>query len=104
MALKKFACERCSKIFNNEKDANQCYLTHLETPQQIADVLHEILCLNNHTDGCDYHFGSWEKSGHARSKWLKKAGIVSTFSRQHGIGVKEAVGLITDVVVGRETD
>lgn len=42
-------------------------------PRAIAELLHEKLCRQNHTDGCDWQYRSWENLGYARTEWLQKA-------------------------------
>lgn len=45
-----------------------------ESPlQKLADAIHGIECHWNHTDGCSWHYESWEKPGYAREQYLKKA-------------------------------
>ena len=34
---------------------------------QLADQLHEFLCHSNHTDGCSYHYESWENPGYTKT-------------------------------------
>ncbi len=43
--------------------------------QKIADALHQILCRWNHTNGCSWHYESWDhvRSLGARSSYLEKA-------------------------------
>lgn len=44
-----------------------------ETTRKLAEVIHDEFCTLNHTDGCDWGYGSWESPRHAQNKWLKKA-------------------------------
>jgi len=50
----------------------------LESPDhQLAKELHSMLCNQNHTDGCGWHYEFTGKkdnwTGHAHSEYLKKA-------------------------------
>lgn len=45
--------------------------------QKLAEAIHDIECHWNHTDGCSWLYESWEKPGHARELYLKKAIHVS---------------------------
>ncbi|MCA1800319.1 MAG: hypothetical protein LC687_03435 [Actinobacteria bacterium] len=44
------------------------------TPDKLmADEMHSLFCTWNHTDGCDWYYGSWGNPTHAHNKWLSKA-------------------------------
>lgn len=49
----------------------------VKTPEDLADFLHQKMCLFNHADGCGYHYEiknnihNWSANEHA--DWLKKA-------------------------------
>ena len=40
---------------------------------EMAELLHEWLCRWNHTDGCAWHYQSWEKPGWDREQYVKMA-------------------------------
>lgn len=50
-------------------------LENLTIEQQLAEALHARLCHSNHTDACDWEYGSWKKgnSTYAREKYLTMA-------------------------------
>lgn len=41
--------------------------------RRMAEQMHSMFCTHNHTDACDWHYGSWERPTNAHSIWLKKA-------------------------------
>lgn len=45
--------------------------------QKIADILHENLCDQEHTERCGWFYDSWENPHYDRNKWYKKAEKVS---------------------------
>jgi glutamate synthase domain-containing protein 3 len=45
----------------------------LNRTQRLAELLHEKLCSWNHTDGCSWHYESWDDIGNARKRYLEKA-------------------------------
>ena len=56
----------------------QLEVAKLESPDhQLAKELHGMLCTQNHTDGCGWHYEFNNKqdnwSGHAHTEYLKKA-------------------------------
>lgn len=42
--------------------------------QQLAELLHEQYCQDNHTDGCDWFYRTWENPIWARQRYLDWAG------------------------------
>jgi hypothetical protein len=44
---------------------------------KLADVIHEEMCTHNHTDGCGWHYESWEEGlkgkGWSKTQYIKKA-------------------------------
>lgn len=48
-------------------------IIEMDPDRRMAEQMHEMFCTWNHTDGCDWHYGSWERPTHAHTKWLKKA-------------------------------
>jgi hypothetical protein len=49
-------------------------LTQEELEQKVAELLHEKLCHFNHTDGCDWHYWSWENDKFGtRKRYMTKA-------------------------------
>lgn len=36
-------------------------LNELTPEEELAERLHDVTCTWNHTDGCDWHYGSWKK-------------------------------------------
>ena len=40
---------------------------------KLAELLHEKQCHANHTDHCDWSYGSWNKLNYFRTKYLEKA-------------------------------
>jgi Holliday junction resolvasome RuvABC DNA-binding subunit len=41
--------------------------------KKLAEILHEKQCHWNHTDGCGWHYESWNSMGYSRQEYLKKA-------------------------------
>ena len=48
-------------------------IIEMDPDRRLAEQMHSMFCTHNHTDGCDWHYGSWEKPTWAHKKWLKKA-------------------------------
>lgn len=44
--------------------------------QDLAEALHKELCFSNHTDQCDWLYGSWEDPRFSRKQYLKKANAI----------------------------
>lgn len=40
---------------------------------EIADALHEKMCRSDHTEHCDWYYGSWEKKTSAHMQYIGKA-------------------------------
>lgn len=66
-----------TKIDDLQKDLEQAKIReHVNLNKDsavMAEVMHEGLCVWNHTDGCDWAYGSWEKPTFARGQYLKRA-------------------------------
>jgi hypothetical protein len=45
----------------------------LSPEMRLAEKLHSMLCFHNHTDGCDWYYGSWENPSIAKKQYLEKA-------------------------------
>ncbi|MCA1800771.1 MAG: DUF1192 domain-containing protein [Actinobacteria bacterium] len=45
----------------------------LTPDKQMAEEMHSLFCTWNHTDGCDWYYGGWDKPTHAHNKWLSNA-------------------------------
>ena len=45
----------------------------IDPERRMAAQMHSMFCTHNHTDGCDWCYGSWERPTHAHGIWLKKA-------------------------------
>lgn len=48
-------------------------IIEMDPDRRMAEQMHTMFCTWNHTDGCDWHYGSWDRPTNARNKWLKKA-------------------------------
>lgn len=87
----------------DQLNAQRKVLNDLGDPMKLADVLHEIDCHWNHTDGCGWYYESWE--GVAAGKWrngtkegyLEKAKKVLAVVNDYGIKVEDAISLFADV-------
>ena len=47
--------------------------TEQKTPEQVAELLHDAMCGWNHTDGCDWFYGTWENNkplAYSRNQYL----------------------------------
>ena len=42
----------------------------------LAELIHDITCRENHTDGCGWHYESWERPGTVRLEYLVRANEV----------------------------
>jgi len=45
----------------------------VEDIQSLADLIHNKVCVVNHTDGCGYFYESWENPGYARNYYYDRA-------------------------------
>jgi len=65
------ACEVSIKALQDIRTV----ISGLSEAQRLAIFLHKKFCHHNHTDGCDWHYGSWSsaKNNHARKIYLEKA-------------------------------
>lgn len=69
------------KIADLQKDIDHLQserqkLEGLSLIQRITEILHQHVCHSNHTDGCDWYYGSWEKPSYAHTKYTAKAIII----------------------------
>lgn len=51
-------------VEDQKRRANEVYVRRVAAAknrefQYLADDLHDIMCKQNHTDRCDYHYGNW---------------------------------------------
>ena len=59
-----------------EKKAAKAAFDALPAINRLAEALHEKLCSGNHTDGCSWHYESWERPGYSREYYTKMAGKI----------------------------
>lgn len=45
----------------------------LPPDKKLAELLHERLCILNHTDGCGWEYESWDNIGYSRKSYLDQA-------------------------------
>ena len=64
------------KIDELKKDYDEV-IYEMKKPDDIrlAELLHSKLCHWNHTDGCGWHYGAWDKIPleHSRDEYLRRA-------------------------------
>ena len=48
-------------------------ILEMDPVRRLAEQMHTMFCPHNHTDGCDWHYGSWERPTWAHKKWHEKA-------------------------------
>lgn len=80
--------DKSEKIKQFEKELNELKkeqeeFNKLSPAKQLAEKLHEALCIHNHTDGCSWYYGSWEN-------------IENSYERKRYLGVAERLLKITD--------
>lgn len=61
-----------TKGFHNKKLK---WIVYSEEVRKAAEFLHDMFCHKNHTDGCSWFYGGWDKDIHidVRKKWCRKA-------------------------------
>ena len=84
--------EQIKKHEQGLKDLQAQLAAKLESPaHQLAKELHGMLCNQNHTDGCGWHYEFKNKqhdwTGHAHSEYLKKAQKMICHCDEHGMDV-----------------
>lgn len=46
----------------------------IDAPEiEVAELLHDLMCHSNHTDGCAWLYESWDKPGGTRNRYRLKA-------------------------------
>ena len=72
MGLSSYTKEELAKEIKAREEEEK-RLAALDPDIRVAERLHERLCHSNHTDACSWGYESWDKPGHARIRYLKKA-------------------------------
>ena len=54
-------------------EAQQIKFESQDPTIKLAELIHAKMCRWNHTDGCGWHYETWDNVGYARSEYLKKA-------------------------------
>lgn len=81
-----------------ELEAERAALEAMAPDEQLAVTLHSMLCRQNHTDGCGWHYHikgnvhDWATSDH--HGYLQKARVVLQFCNKHSINPEVAINLI----------
>jgi len=65
--------------------------------KHLAEALHVLLCRGNHTDGCDWHYGSWTQPSYAHQKYLRKAEALQEKLRDLDIDPVDFVDALSDL-------
>jgi hypothetical protein len=62
----------------------------------IAEYMHDRQCRENHTDSCDWYYGSWtsEPLSYARQEYLDKAGKFISIAQSKNIPTSEFLDLV----------
>jgi len=90
------------EIKKQEKDLAALVAKLVEAKQespdkQLARELHDMLCTQNHTDGCGWFYEFDNKKdrwiGHAHTEFLKKAEKLTKACSTGSISVEQAIGL-----------
>ncbi len=63
----------------------------------LADILHELICHWNHTDGCGWFYEDWAalRPGSTRAGWLDKARKLRAYAEGQGISIDQMVEILT---------
>jgi len=43
---------------------------------RLANIIHSKQCRWNHSDGCGWHYESWDKIGNSRQRYIDKAKVI----------------------------
>lgn len=73
-------------------------LAHVPSSDEgLADILHELICHWNHTDGCSWFYESWDtlRPGSTRHEWLQKAIRLRRYAEGRGISIDEVIEILT---------
>ena len=76
MSYKRIAqIETEMKKLEREHKALKKRYENLTPEQRFATVLHDTLCVHNHTDGCGWEWEKWDnvKNTHAKKRYLEMA-------------------------------
>jgi hypothetical protein len=57
-----------------KREENRKKLAAMPVERRLAKTLHSMLCHWNHTDGCSWHYESWDgPNNRTRQEWVEKA-------------------------------
>jgi hypothetical protein len=66
--------ERAQQALSSIATLEKLYAEHPD--MELAELLHNITCSANHTDGCGWLYESWEKPGSARLRYQERAQLL----------------------------
>jgi len=74
------------------------------TPEQeVATFLHDLFCSYNHTDMCDWEYGSWENPRYAQKRHLKWAHeLLDRTMTKYFVGYQNVVGVLKALKESKE--
>lgn len=84
--------EEIKKLEREHKTLLKRY-ENLTPEQRFATVLHDTLCVHNHTDGCGWEWEKWEnvQKTHAKKRYLEMARDLTA----RGLDEEQALDFIT---------
>jgi hypothetical protein len=64
------------------------------SPVAIATYMHEVMCQNNHVDGCSWGYETWDCTNGDRARWLKRAKKLLANAAEEGITPSQVVLMV----------